>query len=81
MEHYFELPVNYEGIEQSFKGRLVTFGYDYKFYIVVNGHEIVFESDEDGSYRAITKSSDSKRPVDTKLLEAIILALHQISLS
>lgn len=81
MEHYFELPVSYEGNEQLFKGRLVTFGYDYKFYIVVQGHEIVFESDEDGSYRAVTKSSDNKKPVDTKLLEAIILALHQISLS
>ncbi|MDI3320613.1 hypothetical protein [Pinibacter soli] len=81
MEHYFELPVNYEGNEQSFKGRLVTFGYDYKFYIVVNGHEVVFESDEDGSYRAVTKPSEHIKPIDTKLLEAIIFALHQISLS
>lgn len=48
MDHYFELPVSYNGKERNLKVRLVIFGYVYKFYIVVDGQELVFEKDNEG---------------------------------
>lgn len=78
MEHYFEIPVNCEGAEQLLKGRLVTFGYNYTFYVVVKGEELVFEKDEQGDFRAIGDSGVSSKEVD-KVAEAIALALRQLS--
>ncbi|MDH7459894.1 hypothetical protein QEG73_01350 [Chitinophagaceae bacterium 26-R-25] len=79
MEHYFEIPVSCDGDEQILKGRLVTFGYDYKFYIVVKGEELVFEKDEQGDFRAISQSPVGIGGVDTKLVGAIVNALQQLS--
>lgn len=79
MEHYFEIPVNCEGSEQLLKGRLVTFGYDYKFYIVVKGEELVFEKDEQGDFRAISNAAIPNKEVDTNILSAIVLALQQLT--
>ncbi len=53
MEHFFVLPVNYKGEALNIKSRLVTFGYVYKFYIIVNGSELVFEKDDEQNYRVI----------------------------
>ncbi|MBV4358766.1 hypothetical protein [Pinibacter aurantiacus] len=80
MEHYFELPVNCEGQEQNFKGRLVTFGYDYKFYIVVAGEEIVFERDEHGYFHTISNPIRTPDRNNTILLEAIVRSLQQLPL-
>ena len=79
MEHYFELPVAYKGEEHSFKGRLATFGYVYKFYIIVDGRELVFEKDDEGQYRELTEADDKAKPVDAGLLQAIIDALVALS--
>jgi len=79
MEHYFEIPVSHEGEDQLLKGRLVTFGYDYTFYIVVKGEELVFEKDEQGDFRAVSQSSVGAAGVDTKLVGAIVNALLQLS--
>mgnify|MGYP003575564638 CR=1 FL=1 len=46
MEHYFELPVAYDGAEHCFRARLATFGYSYKFYVIVDGKEWTFEKEE-----------------------------------
>lgn len=79
MEHYFELPVTYKGEEHSFKGRLTTFGYVYKFYIVVGGRELVFEKDDEGEYRVLIEGDDKNRAVDPGLMQAIIDALAALS--
>jgi hypothetical protein len=46
MEHYFELPVAYDGAEHRFRARLRTFGYSYTFYVIVDGKEWTFEKEE-----------------------------------
>lgn len=75
MEHYFEIPVEYNGVKLSFKGRLSTFGYTYKFFIVVNGNEFVFEKDDDGKYRVINESNELHKPIDIELLKTIVSVL------
>jgi len=79
MEHYFEIPVSYEGKNQLLKGRLVTFGYDFRFYIVVNGEELVFEKDEKGNFKGPGNLPHTNKSVDTELVGAIIIALQQVS--
>lgn len=78
MEHYFELPVTYHGEERNFKGRLVTFGYVYKLYIIVDGRELVFEKDDEQQYRVLAEEADKNKPVDPHLMRAIIEALSNL---
>jgi hypothetical protein len=79
MEHYFEIPVNCEGSEQLLKGRLVTFGYDYKFYVVVKGEEHVFEKNEQGEFQVLHNSLEHTKNMDAELAESIVLALQSYS--
>ncbi|MFT4155174.1 hypothetical protein [Parafilimonas sp.] len=67
MEHYFNLPVSVNGEKQSFIGRLVTFGYVYKYYIIVDGQELVFEKDEEQQYRGIVRSERSRQAYKARL--------------
>lgn len=77
MEHYFELPVTYKGELLQLKGRLVTFAYSYKFYIVVSGRELVFEKDDEGKYRVVSDGNTSQ--IDPHLMEAIVSMLENIA--
>jgi hypothetical protein len=77
MEHFFELPVLINGEEQSFNGRLATFGYSYKLYIVVNGKELVFEKDDEQQYRVLSEQSETN--VDEEMLTAIIASLKKLA--
>ena len=79
MEHYFELPVNHNGEERIYKGRLVTFGYVYKFYIVVDKQELVFEKDDEGHYRALVAEGKDSKAIDPALIQAIVRTLEKLS--
>ena len=79
MEHFFELPVTYKGEELELKSRLVTFGYVYKFHIIVGGRELVFEKDDEQNYRVLAPAGDAESSADKELMEAIIASLKQIA--
>lgn len=78
MEHFFELPINYKDQELSLKARLVTFAYEYKFYIMVEGQELIFERDDSGAFRAILPSAPSVKEISQELLKAIIATLEHL---
>lgn len=80
MEHFFELPVSYKGEEISFNSRLVTFGYDYKFHIIVNGEELIFERDNDRNFRMLATNLGQKDlTLDKNLIDNIIQSLEAIA--
>jgi hypothetical protein len=79
MEHYFEIPIKCDDCEQLFRGRLVTFGYDYKFYLIIQGREMIFEKSEKGDFHAIENAQFSHYGITTNFLGAIISALNNIS--
>jgi len=79
MEHHFELPVAYGGEVHHFNGRLVTFGYSYRLYIIVKGKELVFERDEDQDYRVLDEGDSIKIIADRGLLEAIVASLKKLT--
>lgn len=68
----FEIPVTYKGQEYLFNGRLATFTYGYKFYVDVNGVEVVFERDDEGNLRAMLPDNTSDNSIEKGLIEAII---------
>ena len=79
MEHFFELPVVYKGEELTLNGRLVTFGYTYKFYIVVEGGEFAFEKDDEQQFRMLSSANVSEKHIDSRLIEVIIDALEKLT--
>lgn len=79
MEHFFELPVRYKDEELNLKARLVTFGYIYKFHVIVYGKELVFEKDEEQNYRVLSElNSVDNMIIGEALLHAIIKSLKDI---
>ena len=73
MEDSFSIDVDFKGREYSFEARLATVGYTHKFYIVINGVEVIFEPDEERNYRAISNTSEqsSMIAVDIELIKAV----------
>lgn len=80
MEHFFTLPVSYQGNEYEYKARLVTFGYSFKFYVVVDKRELIFERDDEMNLRVLDADTHQE-PLDKELLAAIASALKNISQS
>lgn len=79
-EDSFDLPVEYKGVQQIFKASLVVYGYSHRFHVEVNGHEIIFEPDEERNYRAIVNNDekDHRPQVDIALLILISAALEAL---
>ena len=77
MEHYFELPIAYDGAQHRFRARLTTFGYNYTFYVIVDGKEWTFEKDEAQNIQ-LTYPKLSSNPVITEgLLSKIMEELNR----
>ena len=72
--YHLDIEIEYEGKEIILPVQLIKRGYTYRLIIVVNGTEVFFEPDEEGSYRAIIE--DSTVHIDPVLLEAIIAELE-----
>ena len=78
MEHYFELPINHNGEELLLNGRLVTFAFNYKYYIVINGRELIFEQDDEQNFRVIAAEPDQHVMVAPELIENIVAVLQEL---
>jgi len=73
MDESIPISVFIDECEYEFQARLVTMGYTHKFYVVINGMEIIYEPDEERNYRAIftevTHGAINGR--DTELIKAV----------
>lgn len=80
MEHSFELPVTYKNAELLLPGRLVAFTYSYKFYIMVNDIELIFERDDNGAFRVVKQENlpVNYHDIDRGLIAAIIDVLDNL---
>jgi hypothetical protein len=74
MNDEFDIPVNYNGKELIFKGRLLNFGYIYKIQVEVNGVAVLFEPDEERNYRVVIDPAflEEKNKMDVDLLQVIL---------
>ena len=73
MGESFTLTIEHRGSEQQLEAQLLATGYTHKFIVLVNGVEVFFERDEEGSYRAILPGADEKtrQTIDRELLQKI----------
>ncbi len=78
MNEPFNIPVSYQGTEHEFKARFERYGYTHRIAVLIDENTVVFEPDEEGSYRAIQVANDLTR-VDVKLLQAVAERLAKLS--
>ncbi len=75
------ITVPFRGEERQFEATLLVMGYIYKFQVVVGETTVLFEKDEEGTYRAVIPWEDldrvKKRP-DPELLESLARALQTL---
>jgi hypothetical protein len=53
MDHHFALPISYKGVDQDLDARMQSWAYGYRFFVLIDGVEWVFERDDAGEYRAL----------------------------
>ena len=80
MDESFSVSINYKGSEYSFEARLVTAGYIHKFYVIINGLEIIYEPDEERNYRAISQISHDLKDLDLdlELIKAVGIQIESL---
>jgi hypothetical protein len=78
MDEPFIITVNYKGADRDFEATLQVFGYTHRFHVAVEGTDILFERDEEGSYRAILPPEHTGKIPDTGLLQCIAQAIERI---
>ena len=74
MEEPFVLEVEHNGQPLQFETRMMRLGYTYKFSVMVDEIEILFERDEEGGFRAIVPEGvdpKNRRGIDPSLLKSI----------
>jgi hypothetical protein len=74
LDEPFILEVEHNGRQLQLETRFMRLGYTYKFAVVVDEIEILFERDEEGGLRAVLPDGfdeTSKRRIDPSLLVSI----------
>lgn len=78
MNEPFNIPVSYQGTEHEFKARFERYGYTHRIAVLIDENTVVFEPDEEGSYRAMKVANDAIQ-VDVSLLQAVAERLAKLS--
>jgi len=80
MEQTFFIPVIYEGEEIDFEASFQPYGYTYRIAVDLFGTSILFEPDEEGSYRALISPDEiiKSNAINRELLSAIIRVLETV---
>ncbi len=80
MDEDLTLPVSYKGGELSFLVKIIASGFGYRFAVLIDGREVIFEKDDGGEYRAVmynAEQCDEAQP-DLALLAAIAAVIASI---
>ena len=73
------LPVTYKGKELEFPLQIVPQGYTYRFIVLIETVEVIFEQDEQGAFRAIANHAhEPKHLPERGLLEAITVVIQSM---
>jgi len=78
MDDVFDLPVSYQGKDLHFPAQLLQTGYTHRFLIEVYGAEVIFEPDEERSYRALVDAEKVTKHMPADLLEAIARSIEEV---
>lgn len=78
MDEPFLIAVEHKGTQREFEARLQVLGFTHRFLVDVDGTEVFFERDEEGSYRAIIPPETKGKIPETGLLQSIAGAIEKI---
>ena len=79
MDHHFSIPVTYKAVEMQFEVRVQVWAYGRRFYVLVEGVEVLFEQDEEGSIRAILPVEEKVKMPAKELLQEIAAVIGEIT--
>ena len=73
MDDGLSIDVVVGGKEYTFETRLAAVGYTHRFYVLINGIEVVYEPDEERNYRAVLNNADHAKvnDHDMELIKAV----------
>jgi hypothetical protein len=73
MEDPFVLEVDHNGKKIELETRFIRLGYTWKFSVMIDETEVLFERDESGSFRAVIPEGiyEKKGSMDVSLLQKI----------
>lgn len=78
MEQMVEIPVEIDGAERVFAARIQAWRYGLRFWVDVDGAEILLERDDAGEFRAISPDGFDGKTPDKEMIRAIILVLETL---
>lgn len=78
MDESVNIPLLYEGKEREFQARLQSWAYGHRFFIDVDGTELIVERDDEGRYRAIVSPGHAGPLPAAGLVQAIIDTLQSL---
>ena len=78
MNEPFFIPVQYKGKEVEYEAILKQHGYVHVFHVNVEGATVMYERDEEGSFRALIPEGEKGKVPDKELLRAIGEAIEEI---
>ena len=64
MEDGLSIDVVVAGKEYTIETRLAAVGYTHRFYVLINGIEVMYEPDEERNYRAVLNNADHAKVND-----------------
>jgi hypothetical protein len=67
------LPLSYNGENLELPVKMYAYGYTFRVEVVIVDTAVIFEPDEEGSYRAL-----ADKAVDIQLLKALVAALEKL---
>jgi hypothetical protein len=68
------LPVNYNGEELKLPVKMYAYGYTFRVEVLIGEAVVIFEPDEEGSYRAL-----ADKAIAVGLLQAVAVALEKLN--
>jgi len=78
MEQIVHIPVDYGGAEREFEARVQVWQYGHRWFVQVEGAELVFERDDTGAYRALTPEGYMGKLPERGLVQAIAEVLDAV---
>ena len=78
MDTDITIPVEYKGEELNFDARVQVWQFGHRFFVPVDGVELVFERDDSGQYRALTPEGYTGKLPGRGVVQAIASVLDEL---
>ena len=78
MEETVHIPVDFNGVEREFEARVQVWQYGHRWFVMVEGVELVFEKDDAGQYRALAPEGYTGKLPDRALVQTIAEVLDEL---